>query len=94
MRVKVLFFEPLRALVGSRRIAISLDEGARVADLLGRLGQEYGEGLREKLEDSPTLRIIVNGRDVDLLGGAEATLRSGDEVVFLTAVGGGLRDLG
>ncbi|MEZ5093730.1 MoaD/ThiS family protein [Nocardioides sp.] len=50
-------------------------------------------GIRERLIDGEDLRrfvnVYVNDEDVRFLGGLEATLADGDQVVILPAVAGG-----
>jgi len=67
-------------------------EGASLGALIDDLEGSY-PGLRDRLLDDGDLRrfinIYVNDEDVRFLGGLEAPLSDGDEVVVLPAVAGG-----
>ena len=66
--------------------------GATLSALIDDLETSH-PGLRGRLLDGADLRrfvnIYVNDEDVRFIGGLEATLNDGDEVVVLPAVAGG-----
>ena len=66
--------------------------GGSLAALIEDLEANH-PGIRERLIDGEDLRrfvnIYVNDEDVRFLGGLEATLADGDQVVILPAVAGG-----
>jgi sulfur-carrier protein len=67
-------------------------EGASLSALIDDLESNH-PGLKERLIDNGDLRrfvnVYVNDEDVRFLGGLEATLSDGDQVVVLPAVAGG-----
>jgi MoaD family protein len=67
-------------------------EGANLSALIDDLEANH-PGLKERLIDNGDLRrfvnVYVNDEDVRFLGGLEATLSDGDQVVVLPAVAGG-----
>jgi molybdopterin synthase sulfur carrier subunit len=67
-------------------------EGANLSALIDDLESNH-PGLRDRLLDNGDLRrfvnVYVNDEDVRFLGGLEATLSDGDQVVVLPAVAGG-----
>jgi MoaD family protein len=67
-------------------------EGANLSALIDDLESSH-PGLKERLLDGGDLRrfvnVYVNDEDVRFLGGLEATLNDGDQVVVLPAVAGG-----
>ena len=67
-------------------------EGASLSALLDDLESSH-PGLKERLLDNGELRrfvnVYVNDEDVRFLGGLEAGLNDGDQVVVLPAVAGG-----
>jgi molybdopterin synthase catalytic subunit len=81
MQVTVRLFGSLREATGAKELAVSLDAGARVAELFGLLARDHAafEQLGAKL------RVAVN-QDVV---GFEHALADGDEVAFLPPVSGG-----
>jgi MoaD family protein len=89
MNIEVLFFGQLRELTSSNRTTAALEGGASLADLIERLGEEYGTTFRKKMESIQGLRILINGREYKLLGGMDATLQDGNTVVLLPPIFGG-----
>jgi molybdopterin converting factor small subunit len=92
--VKVRTIGPLKALFGTGDLEVDLPAGARVEELLGRLTQSFGEGSLGFFAPNdagalPHLRIMVNGRDIGVLGGRQALLTDADEILLLTPVAGG-----
>ena len=66
--------------------------GATLSALIDDLETNH-PGLKDRLLDGPDLRrfvnIYVNDEDVRFIGGLEAELSDGDQVVVLPAVAGG-----
>ena len=66
--------------------------GSTLSELIDDLEARHG-GLRDRLVDEKGLRrfvnVYVNDEDVRFLGGLEAPLSDGDQVVVLPAVAGG-----
>lgn len=53
-------------------------------------GEEFIEAVGRPFEDeSPKVRILVNGRDIDFLNGPETELKDGDTVVLFPPIAGG-----
>ncbi|MCW2772020.1 MAG: molybdopterin synthase subunit MoaD, partial [Nocardioides sp.] len=69
-------------------------EGANLSALIDDLESSH-PGIKERLLDAGDLRrfvnVYVNDEDVRFLGGLEAELSDGDQVVVLPAVAGGSR---
>jgi len=67
-------------------------EGANLSALIDDLESKHA-GLKDRLIDNGDLRrfvnVYVNDEDVRFLGGLEAPLSDGDQVVVLPAVAGG-----
>ena len=89
MNIEVLFFGQLRELTSSNRTTTALKDGASLADLIERLGEEYGTAFRKKMDSVQGLRILINGREYKLLGGMDAPLQDGNTVVLLPPIFGG-----
>ncbi len=90
MAIEVRIPTILRTYTGGEKAVTA--EGDRLAALLEDLEANH-PGIRERLIDGEDLRrfvnIYVNDEDVRFLGGLEATLSDGDQVVILPAVAGG-----
>jgi len=89
MKVGVLFFERFRDIAQVRERAVSLEEGDTLNDLIAALIDQYDDGFRHLMETSRGLRILVNGRENELLNGRDTGLAEGDMVTFLPLVFGG-----
>ena len=67
-------------------------EGANLSALIDDLESNH-PGIKERLIDNGDLRrfvnVYVNDEDVRFIGGLEAALSDGDQVVVLPAVAGG-----
>ena len=81
MNIKVLFFASCRDLMGGSERAMTLAEGATVADLMSKIASEKAR-FTEML---PSLMVSVNQEYVE----RDAELREGDEVAFIPPVSGG-----
>ena len=95
MTVKVRTIGLLRSLFGRAELDVALPEGGTVADLLASLADAFGEQAASHLVEPktaaghPPLRVMVNGRDITVLGGRQAVLQDGDEILVLTPIAGG-----
>ena len=90
MSVEVRIPTILRSYTGGAKAVEG--SGATLDDLVSDLESRH-TGLRERIVDNGQLRrfvnVYVNDEDVRFLGGLEATLSDGDQVVVLPAVAGG-----
>jgi len=95
MQVKAVFLGDLRPRDGEGKVYLELPEGSTLSNLIDRLGERYGEGLKEKIihptgtSTFPLMRILVEGRDYQFVGGFDAQLNEGDTVVFMPPIAGG-----
>ena len=95
MTVKVRTIGLLRSLLGRAELDVALPEGGTVADLLAVLAETCGEqgaphfAEPKNATSHPPLRVMVNGRDITVLGGRLALLKDGDEILVLTPIAGG-----
>ncbi len=75
-----------------REVELEVEDGATVLDAARLLEQRFS-GLRGRLlhgdKLSEDLVVLVNGRNIDFLEGAETRLRDGDRVAFFPPAGGG-----
>jgi molybdopterin synthase catalytic subunit len=84
MQVTVRLFGSIREAVGAKELAVSLDDGATVADLRARLAGDHAAFA----EMGERLRVAVGQSVVD----ESAALADGDEAAFLPPVSGGASD--
>ncbi len=85
----------LATLLRSREVELEVPAGASVMDVLVRLADRMGEqsvpALLEPQSGRPQrhLRIMLNGRDIGILGGLDAVVKEGDDVLVIPPAGGG-----
>lgn len=91
MQVLVRLHGPLAWLVGRDELSLGLEEGASVLQALRALCRQV-EGLEAIIFDPDTgdprtnFLILLNGRDVDVLGGLSARLSNGDRLELLPLI--------
>ncbi|MHA1302490.1 MAG: ubiquitin-like small modifier protein 1 [Candidatus Heimdallarchaeaceae archaeon] len=90
-KITVLVFSTIKQIIGKKQLEMKAET---VEDLLGQLFRKYGEGLESELTDNTgqlkkVYRVIINGRNVNLLNGLETKLKEGDLVAIVPAVAGG-----
>ncbi len=90
MAIEVRIPTILRTYTGGEKAVTA--QGDSLAALIEDLEANH-PGIRERLLDGEDLRrfvnIYINDEDVRFLGGLQATLSDGDQVVVLPAVAGG-----
>jgi molybdopterin converting factor small subunit len=93
--VKVQTIGLLKSLFGRGELDVTVPPGGTVDDVLAALVQTYGEALAQHVakpadpSGHPPLRIMVNGRDIEVLGGRGTVLAEGDVLLVLTPIAGG-----
>ncbi len=93
IQVTVRLGEPLRRAAGQHRFALTLPEGATVADLVARLADAYPDFARRyagvDLGHAHPYRLYVNFQQVASDQLAKRTLQEGDTVHILIPIAGG-----
>ena len=90
-KIKLVTFARIKQIIGRKQMEIEADT---VEDLLEKLLKEYGYTLKDELFDEAgklkhTYRVVVNGRNINLLDGFKTKLKKDDMVVIMPAVAGG-----
>ena len=81
MNIRVKFFGRCQELVGKEELETEVEEEATIGNLAMKLAEDF-----PNLEDDfHTLMVAVNAEQTDW----EFTLREGDEVHFISTLGGG-----
>lgn len=86
MKVRVKFVGEMHKKFGMEDLWLSLNDKAMVKDILAKLERE--KGVKVDLGD-PGVVVLVNGRRIDFLGGANAVLKDMDEIVVMPIIAGG-----
>ena len=92
MAVEVRIPTILRSLTGEQKAVTA--EGATLSAVIDDLEANH-PGIKDRLLDNGDLRrfvnVYVNDEDVRFIGGLQAELKDGDQIVVLPAVAGGAR---
>jgi molybdopterin synthase sulfur carrier subunit len=91
--MKIRAFATLRDLTGLKAIELPIEGQSTVGDVLQRLAVAY-PALTDKLWDGLGARtgyvtVLLNGRSIDCLDGADTPVVDGDEMDLFPPVGGG-----
>ncbi|MEM2835739.1 MAG: MoaD/ThiS family protein [Candidatus Bathyarchaeia archaeon] len=84
----VLLEEDLRKIAGAKEVIFELPEESTVKELLENAALKYGKEIMRAPSREGVL-IILNGQNIEFLGGLNAKLSDGDRVVILPPVDGG-----
>ena len=95
MNVRVQYFGYIKNLVNKKEEQYELEEGASLSDLLNKLAGVHGAAFRKDvyepgLSDVKTgFSVAVNGVFIGQLGGLDAKLADGDNVILMSLMSGG-----
>jgi len=95
VKIVVKGFATIREAIGEfGRIAIEFQEEVTIKNLLETLSERLGEKFGAEVLDADglpkkTVKIFVNGRDIEFLNGLYTVLKDGDEVALVPPVAGG-----
>lgn len=96
MKVRVKVLGVLKRALGGDELVVNINAegGLRLKDFIDRVLGEAAS-LRDILLDPelkdprPNTIILLNGKEISLLGGLEAIVRDGDEIVLIPVIHGG-----
>jgi len=95
VKVTVKAFATIREAIGEfGKISLEFPEQVTVKNLIEVLSKNFGEKFNsEVLDDNglpkKTIKIFVNGRDIEFLDGLSTNLKDGDEVSLIPPIAGG-----
>jgi len=94
MRVKVRMLGLLKKAYGKDEVTMELDEGTRLKDVVSKITEE-SKNLKNLLIDPelkdprPNTIILINGKEISVLGGLEVEVKDGDEITIIPVIHGG-----
>jgi len=91
--VQIRLYATLRDLIGVKAVELPIGAKSTVGEALQRLAHDYPP-LTDKLWDGLGARtgyvtVLLNGRSIDYLDGADTPVTDGDEMDLFPPVGGG-----
>jgi len=95
VRIIVKAFATIRESIGEfGKISLEFPEHVTVKNLIEVLSKNFGERFNsEVLDDNglpkKTIKIFVNGRDIEFLDGLSTILKDEDEVALIPPIAGG-----
>ncbi len=96
MEVKIRIFRgPLSEIVGQSEITVKAESHTRIIDILKLLADKYGKSFRDYVFNPKTnevnsyLLFSLNGVNVSGMKGIETEIEDGNELLILSATGGG-----
>lgn len=92
--IRVIFLGSFRQATGSRTAEFPIEEKETVRDLLTKLIDRFGDGLRKVMWDEmgqlrQNLIIRLDGENINSKEGLATQVRGGQEVIVMPAVTGG-----
>jgi molybdopterin synthase sulfur carrier subunit len=90
MEIECRFFATFREAAGGKTLALQVDPGTTVGEVLARLEAEYGMELLEDGEIRERLSVLKNGREVVHMDAAATPLSDGDELSVFPPIAGGI----
>jgi sulfur-carrier protein len=90
--MEIKYFADVRELTGHNSLTWSAPS-ATLRELLRALAARYGRGFETRMFEnqalSPTIIVLVNGRDVRHLSGLDTPIHPGDTISIFPMVAGG-----
>jgi MoaD family protein len=95
LKVRVQYFGYIQNMVKKREEQFEMREGASLSDLLDKMAGVYGETFTKEVYE-PGLKdvktgfcVTINGVLMGQLGGMDAKLDDGDNVILMSLMSGG-----
>ena len=95
-KLKAKFYINVRDFIGKKEIEVNLDgtEKHTIREVIEKIDELEGKGFKEKVmgtEARPggSIRIVLNGKLIDVLKRFDTEVKTGDEVAFFPLIAGG-----
>lgn len=95
VKIVVKAFATIREAIGEYgKISFEFQDKVTVMDLIKVLSNSFGQKFNLEVLDADglpkkTVKIFVNGRDIEFLDGLSTILKDGDEVALIPPIAGG-----
>lgn len=84
----VLLDEEMRKIAGTKEVTFELPKGSTLRDLLENASLKYGKEVME-VPSKTGILIMLNGQNIEFLGGVNVRLSDGDRVAIIPPLNGG-----
>ena len=93
MKVEVKFLATIRAITGESSIELLCNHHDTAGTVMQMLVEKYNKKFEQVIMDKTNLKssikMIINGRDVEYLNGLDTKLKSEDVIVIIPPIAGG-----
>jgi molybdopterin converting factor small subunit len=94
MAVTFKFIGSLRSMSGKSKFTLNLEHNVPLSEAIKKASDELPKLSRVLLDSdreiaSSNVLILVNGKDISVLGGLKTLLKDGDEVILVPVLHGG-----
>jgi len=93
LKIKIKLFSILRELADRKEDIVEVEDGTDIGRLILILQKRYGAKFGQYVLDGeairPYIKVMVNGRDIEFLGGLKAKIEDGDIIQMIPPVRGG-----
>ena len=90
--VEVKFLSRFRDITGER--STNIENNGKIKDLIEILINKYGNAFKDALFDKngdlrDYMKILINGEDLQAIGGFDAEVKDDDEIIIFQTIAGG-----
>lgn len=96
VRIRAKFYANIRELMGKKELEITLDGSGvqKIRNVIDKIDELEGKDFKEKImgtKDQPrrSIRIVLNGKQIDFLERFETVVNDGDNVSFFPLIAAG-----
>jgi len=96
MKVSIYFYGVLKKLAGFSHIEVEVEDKISIKSLIKTIirkvdKKEFTERFYDKDTEfiKPDIIVLINDRDINLLGRENTAIKDGDKVVFIPSIHGG-----
>ena len=95
MKIKVQYLGYIKKMLNKREDHFELDENASLTDLLNKLAGIHGTAFQKEVYEvglknvKTGFSVTINGIFIGQLGGLDAKLSNGDNVILMSLMSGG-----
>ncbi|MHA2008731.1 MAG: MoaD/ThiS family protein [Promethearchaeota archaeon] len=92
--IKIQFLSLLTDITEVEELALSIDDGSNIRNVLDQLSTKFGSKFEEMIYKSSKdlskyVLITINGKDIRLLDGLDTKVGLNDMISFIPAIAGG-----